>query len=76
MCTCLNDAAKRAALEKRWEPRVLASMRGPVEDATLKNFALTDDAVIFFFGQGQLLGHPEGPIEVAVPKAEFASVLA
>jgi len=38
--------------------------------------AATAAAVIFFFGQGQLLGHPEGPIEVAVPKAEFASVLA
>lgn len=68
--------AVRRALETRWQPEVLASMLGPAEDAMFENFALTDDAVIFFIGQGQLLGHPEGPLEVAVPRTELASVLA
>ena len=68
--------AVRHELEKRWQAEVLASMLGPVDDATFENFALTDDAVIFFIGQGQLLGHPEGPVEVSVPRAELASSLA
>lgn len=68
--------AVRYELEKRWRPEVLASMIGLVDDATFENFALTDDAVIFFIGQGQLLGHPEGPVEVSVPRAELASSLA
>ncbi len=63
-------------LEKRWEPEDLASMLGDVDNGTFQNFALTDDAVIFFFGQGQLLGHTEGPLEVSVPRAELAPSLA
>jgi hypothetical protein len=41
-----------------------------------QNFAITDDAVIFFFGQGQLLSHADGEFEVSVPRAELSSVLA
>lgn len=51
-------------------------MLRPAEDATFQNFAVTDDAVISFIGQGQLLGHPEGPLEVTVPRTELASSLA
>ena len=68
--------AVRRELEKCWQPDVLASMLGDVDDATFQNFALTDDAEIFFFGQGQLLGRPEGPLEVSGPRTELASVLA
>ncbi|MEV3902576.1 esterase [Mycobacterium sp. NPDC050551] len=68
--------AVRHELEKRWQPEVLAEMLGDVDDDTFANFALTDDAVIFFFGQGQLLGHPEGPLEVSVPRAALAPWLA
>ena len=68
--------AVRRGLEKRWQPEVLESMLGLAEDATFQNFALTDDAAIFFIGQGQLLGHPEGPLEVSVPRTELASSLA
>ncbi|MGA5463388.1 esterase [Mycobacterium sp. NPDC050041] len=68
--------AVRRELEKRWQPEVLAEMLGEVDDHTFANFALTDDAVIFFFGQGQLLGHPEGPLEVSVPRAALAPWLA
>jgi hypothetical protein len=68
--------AVRRELEKRWAPLELASMLGPVEEATFRNFALTDDAVIFFIGQGQLLGHPEGPLKVSVPRTDLAPSLA
>jgi hypothetical protein len=41
-----------------------------------QNFAITDDAVIFFFGQGVLLAEVDGPLEVSVPRSELASLLA
>ena len=41
-----------------------------------QNFAITDDAVIFFFDQGQLLSHAEGPQQVSVPRTELASIMA
>ena len=68
--------AVRRELEKRWQPEVLESMLGSFDDAAFRNFALTDDAVIFFIGQGHLLGHPEGPLEVSVPRTALAPSLA
>jgi len=41
-----------------------------------QNFAITDDTVIFFFGQGVLLAEVDGPVEVSVPRTELASLLA
>lgn len=63
----------RQELEKRWAPEVLTSMLGKVDDATFGNFAITDEGVIFYFGQGQLVGHAEGPLEVSVPRSELAA---
>jgi hypothetical protein len=40
-----------------------------------QNFALTDDAVIFFIGQGIWLAEAAGPQEVSVPRSELASIL-
>ena len=41
-----------------------------------QNFAITDDAVIFFFNQDGLLPHEDGPLEVSVPRGELAPWLA
>lgn len=41
-----------------------------------QNFAITDDAVIFFFSQGQVLAQVDGPQRLSVPRAELASLLA
>jgi hypothetical protein len=53
----------------------------PMPDNTLgarmyEEFAITDDAVIFFIGQGAWLSQLAGPQEISVPRAELASVLA
>jgi hypothetical protein len=38
-----------------------------------QNFAVTDDAVIFFFGEGQLIpADNTGPREISVPRGELA----
>lgn len=41
-----------------------------------QNFAITDDAVIFFFNQDGLLSHENGPLQVSVPRTEIAALLA
>jgi hypothetical protein len=41
-----------------------------------QNFAITDDAVIFFFNQDGLLPHEAGRLQVQVPRTEIESLLA
>jgi hypothetical protein len=42
-----------------------------------QNFALTDDAVVFFFGEGQLIpADNTGPRRLSVPRTELAPLLA
>jgi hypothetical protein len=41
-----------------------------------QSFAITDDAVIFFFNQDGLLSHVDGPMTVKVPRTELATLLA
>jgi len=47
-----------------------------LDPANYQNFALTDDKVIFFFSQGQLLAEAAGPIQASVPRAALAPMLA
>ena len=48
----------------------------PIGAAMYKNFALTDDAVIFFIGQGEWTIEAAGPQQVSVPRSELAAILA
>ena len=42
-----------------------------------QNFAITDDAVIFFFGEGQLVPMDNtGPREISVPRSKLAPLIA
>ena len=47
-----------------------------LDPANYQNFALTDDAVIFFFGQGELLPETAGATQAAVPRTTLAPILA
>jgi Protein of unknown function (DUF3298) len=47
-----------------------------LDPSNYQNFALTDDAVIFFFGQGELMPEVAGATHVAVPRAALQPVLA
>jgi len=46
-----------------------------LDEKTYQNFAITDDAVIFFFGQNQVVPDNAGPHEVTVPRTELATLL-
>jgi hypothetical protein len=51
----------------------------PVHDldaTTYRNFAITDDAVIFFFGEDQVVADNAGPHRISVPRSELAALLA
>lgn len=56
--------------------RQLHAPTADLDETKYQNFALTDDAVIFFFGQDQVVMDNAGPHEVTVPRAELASLLA
>ena len=48
----------------------------PVGADMYKNFALTDDAVLFFLSQGQWALSAGGPQTISIPRTELASILA
>jgi hypothetical protein len=51
----------------------------PVQDldaTTYRNFAITDDAVLFFFGEDEAVADNNGPHQVSVPRSELAALLA
>ncbi|OBI91887.1 hypothetical protein A9X00_16835 [Mycobacterium sp. 1245805.9] len=59
-------------------PIVRAELDAPAADldeTTYQNFGITDDAVIFFFGQDQVVHDNAGPHKVAVARIELASML-
>jgi hypothetical protein len=69
------DPIVARAMEKHWE-----GYEGPAPGNTLgakvyQDFALTDDAVIFFIGQGMWLPEVAGPQRISVPRAQLASIL-
>jgi hypothetical protein len=43
---------------------------------TYQNFALTNDSLIFFFSQGQVLPESAGAVQVTVPRAPIEAMLA
>jgi hypothetical protein len=60
-------------------PIVRRELNAPTADLDEKkyqNFALTNEAVIFFFGQDQVVPDNAGPKDVTVPRTELTSLLA
>jgi hypothetical protein len=63
-------------LEKQSGQQVEISPGVGLDPKTYENFAVTDDALIFFFGQGELLPEAAGAVEVSVPRSAVATMLA
>ena len=55
--------------------RELGAPSADLDEKTYQNFAITDDAVIFFFGQNQLVPDNAGPHKVTVQRTELATLL-
>ena len=63
-------------VQKQLGTDVPISPGGGLDPSNYQNFAITDDALIFFFSQGELLPEAAGAMEVSVPRAAVASMLA
>jgi hypothetical protein len=63
-------------IDKQLGSRVTISQGDGLNPAHYQNFALTDDELIFYFGQGELLGSPAGAQVAHVPRSAVASMLA
>jgi len=55
--------------------RELDAPSADLDKKTYQTFAITDDAVIFFFGQNQVVQDNGGPHRVTVPRTELAALL-
>jgi hypothetical protein len=62
-------------VQRQWGTHAEAPFND-LDTNTYRNFVLTDDAVIFFFGEDQVVQDHNGPHQVSVPPSELASLLA
>lgn len=56
--------------------RELNAPSADLDEKTYQNFAITNDALIFFVGQNQVAQDNNGPHKVTVPRTELAPLLA
>jgi hypothetical protein len=70
------DPIIQREMDKRWADNSIPAPRNTLGARTYQNFALTDDAVVFYISQGMWLAEVDGPQRVSVPRSELASVLA
>jgi hypothetical protein len=68
------DPIVKAEFEKRLDGTPIDDNIGGAKN--YQNFALTDDAVIFFIGQGDWAFSAAGPQQFSIPRRELASILA
>lgn len=66
----------RSELEKQLGGDVPIMAGDGMDPAKYENFALTDDSVIFFFGQGELMPEAAGALQATVPRSAIAAMLA
>jgi hypothetical protein len=70
------DPIVQRQMDKRWQSYGGPAPRNTLGARVYQNFALTDDAVIFYISQGMWLAEVGGPQTVSVPRSELASALA
>jgi hypothetical protein len=65
----------QSELEKQsGQPVSIAPALG-LDPTKYENFAITDDTLIFFFGQGEMMSESAGALEVAVPRAPIDAMI-
>jgi hypothetical protein len=70
------DPIAQRAMDERWPDSGGVAQTNTLGSKMYQDFAITDDAVIFFIGQGMWLPDAAGPVEVEVPRGEIESLLA
>ncbi|MFZ1162128.1 esterase [Mycobacterium sp.] len=70
------DPIVQREMDKHWQGYGGPAPHNTLRARTYQNFALTDEAVIFYIPQGMWLAEVAGPQQISIPKSELASVLA
>ncbi|MDF3338852.1 RsiV family protein [Mycolicibacterium septicum] len=65
-----RELQKQSGVEQAITPAV------GLDPVHYQNFAITDDSVIFFFGQGELMPEAAGASQASVPRSAVAALLA
>ncbi|WP_319447049.1 MULTISPECIES: esterase [unclassified Mycobacterium] len=65
----------QSELEKQLGQPVNISPAAGLDPTKYQNFAITNDAIIFFFSQGELLPEAAGAVQVSVPRGPFDSMI-
>ncbi|GJF10663.1 hypothetical protein NGTWS0302_07250 [Mycolicibacterium cyprinidarum] len=66
----------QADLSRQLGADALISPADGLNPAKYQQFAITDDSVIFFFGQGEIMAGAGGAMQATVPRSAIASLLA
>lgn len=66
----------QSELEKQSGQPVAIAPEVGLDPATYENFAITNDAIIFFFSQGELLPEAAGAVQVSVPRGPIDAMIA
>jgi hypothetical protein len=70
------DPIVQRFMDNRWKGYGSPATNNTLGARVYQNFAITDDAVIFFIAQGMWLPEVAGRLEVPVPRSEIATLLA
>jgi Protein of unknown function (DUF3298) len=65
----------QSELEKQLGQPVNISAAAGLDPTKYQNFAITNDAIIFFFSQGELLPEAAGAVQVSVPRGPIDSMI-
>jgi hypothetical protein len=68
------DPIVQRAMDNRWRGNGGPAPRNTLGAQVYENFAITDDAVVFFIPQGMWLPEVAGPMEVPVPRSALSSL--
>jgi len=66
----------QAEVDKQLGQPVTISPGDGLDPSKYQNFAITDDSLIFFFSQGDVLPEAAGALQVAIPRGPVAAMLA
>jgi hypothetical protein len=66
----------QSELEKQSGQPVIISPVIGLDPTKYENFAITNDAIVFFFSQGVLLPEAAGAVQVAIPRGPIDAMIA
>lgn len=70
------DPIVQRFMDKRWAGHEGTPPPNTLRAKVYQSFAITDDAIVFYIGQGMWLPEVDGPQRVSLPRSDLAALLA